>query len=397
MLCTVKAVILPSARRADGTWNVKIRLTYDRRSRWLATPIYVTQAQLTRTYKIKDATVAMNAERHVAAVRASLAKMPPFWLEGRTVDDAVAWVRTEYARPAFRLDFLEYGRGVAEGKEGSTRKAYLVALGNFAKFLGSDTCDVSELTTSRLREFAAWCPAGSAAAYLGKLRYVYERAREQYNDEDAGVIRLPRDPFSGVRVAQPLHRGQRSLGVEAMQRVISAVTEDPDERRALDWFVLSFGLMGMNYIDLYEAAPPKGGVLRYNRRKTAGRRADKAEMRVTVPACLEPFVARQRAGKGPWWLRAPRAAWEQKLAREINDGLKAWASREGLPEFTFYAARHTWATVARSKECGVPYPVIEDCLNHKAEGLLDIYAERDWSALDEANARVLALFEWPAE
>ena len=47
MLCTVKAVILPSARRADGTWNVKIRITYDRRSRWLATPVYVTQAQLT--------------------------------------------------------------------------------------------------------------------------------------------------------------------------------------------------------------------------------------------------------------------------------------------------------------------------------------------------------------
>jgi hypothetical protein len=41
--------------------------------------------------------------------------------------------------------------------------------------------------------------------------------------------------------------------------------------------------------------------------------------------------------------------------------------------------------------------VIEDCLNHKGQGLLDIYAERDWRTLDEANARVLALFEWPTE
>ena len=397
MICTVKAVVLPSARRADGTWNVKIRVTYDRRSRWLGTPLFVTASQLTRSHNIKDATAAMHAERYVAQVREALAKMPPFWLEGRTVDDAVRWIRRELTEPSFRLDFLEFGRGVAASKKGNTRKTYEVALASFGRFLGRERCDIGEVSTALLREFADWCPAGSASAYLGKLRYVYDQAKARYNDEDAGVVRIPRDPFRGVGVQAPVHRGQRSLGAEAMQRLISARTDDPAERRALDWFVLSFALMGMNYIDLYEAAPPKGGVLRYNRRKTAGRRADKAEMRVRVPECLAPFVARQRAGKGPWWLRAQHDCQEQKMARIINDGLRSWAEREGLEPFTFYAARHTWATVARSRECGVPYPVIEDCLNHKAEGLLDIYAERDWSALDEANARVLALFEWPAE
>ena len=53
--------------------------------------------------------------------------------------------------------------------------------------------------------------------------------------------------------------------------------------------------------------------------------------------------------------------------------------------------------MARSSDAGVPYPVVEDCLNHKAAGLLDIYAERDWRTLDEANARVLALFRWPSD
>ena len=80
-----------------------------------------------------------------------------------------------------------------------------------------------------------------------------------------------------------------------------------------------------------------------------------------------------------------------------TEEFREWARAEGLPEFTFYAARHSWATVARSSDAGVPYPVVEDCLNHKAAGLLDIYAERDWRTLDDANARVLALFEWPTE
>lgn len=395
MLCTVKAVILPSARRADGTWNVKVRITWDRRSRWLATPVYVTASQLTRSYRIKDPTAAMNAERHAQAVRSALAELPPFWLEGRTVDDAVAWVKGRLGRGSFRLDIVAFGRGVAATKGEGTRRAYETALNSFARHAGREAVDCSEVTRLTAQEWADTLSAQTAPGYVSKMRHVWEQARSRYDAD--GTERVGANPFTGLALPVAVHRGQRSLGREGMQRLISAVTDDPAERRALDWFVLSFALMGMNYIDLLGAEPPRKGVLTYRRRKTRERRADGAEMRVRVPGCLEPFVRRQRARGGRWWLRAPRDGNEQVLANALNARLKEWARRERLPEFTFYAARHTWATVARSAECGVPYPVIEDCLNHKAQGLLDIYAERDWRTLDEANARVLALFEWPAE
>ena len=392
MLCTVKAVVLPSSRRADGTWNVKLRVTYRRQSRWLPTPIFVTASQLTRSYRLKDGTALLNARRHEDAARASLAKMPPFWLEGRTVDDAVDWLRRDLGG-AFRLDILAFGREVADRKAPGTAKAYRVALGSFARFIGREGCDAGELTRALVQDWADSLSPATASVYVSKLRYVWEQAKLRYNDGERP--RIAGDPFKGVRVQSAPHRGQRSLGVEKMQRLILAETSDWRERRALDWFVLSFALMGMNYIDLYEAAPPKGGVLVYERRKTRGKRADRAEMRVRVPDCLEPFVARQRARGGAFWLRVPRDRNEQRLAADVNLRLREWAEREGLEPFTFYAARHTWATVARSADCGVPYPVIEDCLNHKAQGLLDIYAERDWRTLDEANAKVLALFTWP--
>lgn len=393
MLCTVKAVILPSARRADGTWNVKVRVTYRRESRWLPTPVFVTQSQLTRSYRIKDATALMNAERHAAAVRGALAELPPFWLEGRTVDDAVAWVRSRLGRGAFRLDIAAFGRAVAATKAEGTRRAYEVAINSFCRHAGRSEVDVGDVTRQMAQEWVDGLSAESAPGYLSKMRHVWEQARLRYNGD--GDERVPASPFTRLALPVAVHRGQRSLGVEAMQRLILASTDDPAERRALDWFVLSFALMGMNYIDLYGAEPPRRGVLAYRRRKTRDRRPDGAEMRVRVPDCLAPFVERQRARGGRWWLRAPRDGNEQVLANAINARLKEWAQREGLPEFTFYAARHTWATVARSAACGVPYPVIEDCLNHKAKGLLDIYAERDWDVLDEANARVLALFRWP--
>lgn len=393
MLVTVKAVVLPSARRADGTWNVKIRITFKRQSRWLPTPIFVTQSQLTRSYRIKDATAEMNAERHVAAVRASLAKLPPFWLDSRSVDDVVAWLRDDIGGRRFRLDFIAFGRQLAEGKGKGTGHVYRAALNSFARFLGRETCDISEVTRSLMMDYVATLTPATAVDYIAKLRHVHSQAKLRYN-VDGGEQRITGNPFSGLKMPTVVRNGQRSLTIAGMQAVISAVTDDPKERRALDWFILSFALMGMNYIDLYYAAPPKAGVLTYRRRKTMNSRTDGALMKVRVPDCIAPFIARQAAAHGSLWLRADRSNNEQALARSINEGLRSWAARQGIEPFTFYAARHSFATIARSADCGVPYHVIEDCLNHKAAGLLDIYAERDWRTLDEANAKVLALFDW---
>ena len=78
----------------------------------------------------------------------------------------------------------------------------------------------------------------------------------------------------------------------------------------------------------------------------------------------------------------------------MNAALRRWQRREGLPDFTFYAARHTWATLAR--RAGVEKATVDECLGHVGDfHLTDIYAERPWDLLDAANAKVLALFEWP--
>ena len=60
---------------------------------------------------------------------------------------------------------------------------------------------------------------------------------------------------------------------------------------------------------------------------------------------------------------------------------------------TFYAARHTWASLARKE--GVDKSTIDDCLGHKGQfQAADIYAERAWDLIQEANQIVLELFTW---
>lgn len=66
----------------------------------------------------------------------------------------------------------------------------------------------------------------------------------------------------------------------------------------------------------------------------------------------------------------------------------------GIPVFTFYAARHSYATLARNK-AKLEKATVDECLCHIGDyKMTDIYLEPDWEMLNEANLKVLELFRW---
>ena len=53
-MATFKAEVYKHQKRSDGTWNVKIRVTHNRQKKYLSTPIYVKQDDITRSsFKLK--------------------------------------------------------------------------------------------------------------------------------------------------------------------------------------------------------------------------------------------------------------------------------------------------------------------------------------------------------
>ena len=52
-MATFKSLIQKHHKKADGTWNVKIRVTHNRQIKYLATPIYAKADDITRTFKLK--------------------------------------------------------------------------------------------------------------------------------------------------------------------------------------------------------------------------------------------------------------------------------------------------------------------------------------------------------
>lgn len=413
---TFKPVVLPHHRREDGTYPVKIRVTFKGRSRYLSTNRVAERRDLTRDLKLREGPLLDSCRALVSQMRRAVEVISPFAMEAMDVAGVMAAIHAAMTvADGFRLDLFEFAEGWLGSKTPSTRRQYEISLNALGRYLGKRRLDVNEATRRMAVDFVGWVnahpfsgsgggravraavrgPARTGALYASRIAAVYDAARRRYNDEDAGVIPIPRQPFRNLGLPSPVHEGQSSLGVEVMQSVISESSVTGAQRAALDAFVVSFCLMGANLADMWDAEVPEGGVWVYRRRKTASRSGRAAEMRVEVPKEAGPFLARL-GGRGKLWLPGLRLLSPSKdgCTVAVNRRLKAWARRHGVPEFTFYAARHTWATLAR--KAGVDKATIDECLAHVGSlRVADIYIEKDWDVINAANRKVLALFSWP--
>jgi integrase len=70
--------------------------------------------------------------------------------------------------------------------------------------------------------------------------------------------------------------------------------------------------------------------------------------------------------------------------------LKTIGKELKLPDLEYYAARHSWATIALNK-CKIDKYTVHAALNHVDESMrvTDIYIERDFVNENKANQKVI--------
>lgn len=85
-----------------------------------------------------------------------------------------------------------------------------------------------------------------------------------------------------------------------------------------------------------------------------------------------------------------RASYQRVLAK-INFQLKKLSTLLSLPApLTMYVARHSWASVAKSKN--IPLSVIPEGMGHDSETTTQIYlSSLDTAVVDKANRMILKL------
>lgn len=185
---------------------------------------------------------------------------------------------------------------------------------------------------------------------------------------------------------------KRALPRETLRRISDADLSELHPKYALarDLFMFSFYTRGMSFVDMIylRKSDISDGVLTYKRKKTG----QTLTLRIEPP--LQRIIDRYN-GDSPYILPvlarddSYRAYRQQQ--RELNKFIrKIGAMLEISEPLTFYAARHSWATLAR--DCGTPLTVISAGMGHTSERTTRIYlAQLDHDVIDKANRKIINL------
>lgn len=414
-MATFKAEIYAHQKRADGTYNIKIRVTHKQRKKYLATPWYVGKEDMTRALKLKNQRYIDMVEDLLRKYR-SICNSVGEGLDDMSVEQVVELITRKETDKPFDLDIVDYTRKFVtkldKAGRGGTARAYEVAINSLCRFVGRESVSIKEITVQFLTDWIAWiaaqpprknCKKGDRAQslYLAQLRAMYNRAKKEFNDEEAGIIRIPFSPFNKVEIPKPSLSRKRALTVEQLHKfseIPYTTILQPGVNRfnfAKDVFLLSFMLVGMNAVDLYTATDCKGGRITYQRAKTRNRRADNAEISIKLEPEVMALFEKYRDPSGQRVFKFYKLySSMDTFCAALNKGLKKLGDIIGVDDLEFYAARHSWATIANN-DAGVDKYTVHEALNHVDETMrvTDIYIRKNWERIDKANRAMLDLLQ----
>ncbi|MCD8135270.1 MAG: hypothetical protein LUH01_04655 [Parabacteroides gordonii] len=220
-------------------------------------------------------------------------------------------------------------------------------------------------------------------------------AKAEYNDEEQGIIKIPWSPFTKYKVPKQTPTRKRNLPAGTIKKILNVKdvkgVGSVRYNLAKDVFALSFYLIGMNTADLFSCTVMENGRLTYFRAKTKDRRSDFAKMSVKIEPEVLPLIEKYRDPSGERVFNFyKKYADSDCFNTAVNKGLKKVGKVIGVDDLEFYAARHSWATIARN-DLKINKYVVHEALNHVDDEMkvTDIYLEKDYSQIDEANRKVI--------
>ncbi|ADV42866.1 phage integrase SAM-like domain-containing protein [Bacteroides helcogenes] len=416
-MLTIKAEIKRSELKVDGTYNVKIRFTLDRKVKRLSTNLFVTQQDLTKSLKFKeDTSIKREIDRLVLYYREQCLKLQ-LDQNHYSLDEIIEFLNGEQEKQQ-TIDFIKFSREWIASTTIKGAPNYTTAINALVRFVGKEELDINLITLDFLEQFKAFLIGERDARtkklmqqgkrvtsnrtlslYLVSIKKLFNEAKRKFNKKDKNLILIPNSPFEDFKIPKQEATRKRAIPADIIKKVWKLPYKDMKKgykstcryNLAKDCFILSFCLMGINSADLYNATEMRGNTIIYNRTKTKARRLDGAKMMVDIPKIVQPLIDKYKDSTGKRLFNFHQFYGDEKtFNKAINSGLKEIGSILEVDDLEYYAARHSWATIALNK-VGIDKYTVHAALNHIDDSMkvTDIYIERDFVNENKANTKVV--------
>lgn len=271
----------------------------------------------------------------------------------------------------------------------STANNYLSALGSFRRFRRGKDISFPGIDSIVMEDYQGYMKAAglmrnSVSFYLRIMRAVYNRAVHQGLTSDRHPFRKV---FTGMEKTRK--RAITSLEIKRIRNLNLAAYPALDFAR--DIFTFLFFCRGMSFIDaaFLRKSDVVNGIIIYRRHKTG------KMLQIKIVHQINTLFAKYNIPDSPFLLPIitqpgykERRQYESAL-RMVNKSLKTVGEMAGLAiRLTTYVSRHSWATIAKSKN--VPITVISEALGHESLATTQIYLDSiGTSVIDRANDVVI--------
>lgn len=271
-----------------------------------------------------------------------------------------------------------------------TSEAYVTTLSSFRRFRQDRDVALDNVNSDLMQSYEAWLKVtgvspNSSSFYMRNLRAVYNRAVEK-------GLTLQRHPFRHVYTGVD-KTAKRAVSLVIIKRIKEAeLSPNSSIEFARDMFLFSFYTRGMSMVDMayLRKKDLANGVLTYRRRKTG------QQLIIKWEKPMQKIVDKYDTGDSVYLLPIIQPCLETDertqyiyAGHNINRNLKIIGRKLKLSlPLTMYSARHSWASIARSKN--IPLSVISAGMGHDSEATTQIYlASLDNMEIDKANSRIL--------
>ena len=273
-----------------------------------------------------------------------------------------------------------------------TANTYISAYRRFKEYRHDRDLVFDELTPDMIEEYEAWLAnrnqkPNTIRFYLRTLNTMFCKAASN------GLLSEGRKLFSRVRLSYvaTTKRALSEADILAMQNL--RLEADTALAFARDMFMFSFYMRGMPFVDIafLKKSDLKNGMLSYRRKKT--NQPLLVEWEQVHRDIVERYAHRTR--NSPYMLpiikETDGTEYKQykRVQENVNRALKKIGNMIGLKmPLTAYAARHSWASMAR--DMNIPIPIISECMGHQSYKTTQVYLNSiDMSKISEANRTII--------
>lgn len=300
-------------------------------------------------------------------------------------------VVSRYQSPKDMHGFMAFGHTlVGQLKQiGKPHTAYATAINSFARFRKDQDIPLDEVDSDLMMAYEAYlksndiCP-NSSSFYMRNLRAIYNRAVDKELTEQ-------RNPFKHVYTGID-KTVKRAVPLNVIRQIRDLdLSLYPAMDYARNIFMFSFYTRGMSFIDMafLKKKDLQNGVLSYRRHKTNQLLFIKWEK--PMQELIDKSYTTDTSYLLPIIRSSDKDARKQykNEAHQVNHNLKKIGNMLGLTiSLTSYVARHSWASIAKSKN--IPISIISEAMGHDSENTTRIYlASLDTTVVDKANSLIL--------